>query len=490
MSDNNPSISSDSSINVIGGGLAGTEAAWQIANRGLRVKLFEMRPRKMTPAHTTGKLAELVCSNSLGADQVDKAPGLLKHEMRSLGSLMIECATKATVPAGGALAVDREAFAANVTEKIQSHPNIEVIREEVTRIPEGISVIASGPLTSDALAEQIAKLSGSEYLYFYDAIAPIVSLESIDFNIAFRASRYGKHADGTVSAPGEDMGQGDYINCPMSKDEYYAFIEALAGAETAALRDFELNSEQFFEGCLPVEVMARRGKDALAYGPMRPVGIRDPRTNKRPYAVVQLRQDNIAGTLYNIVGFQTNLKFPEQDRVLRMIPGLGSAEFVRYGQMHRNTFINSPAMLDETLKLSIENDELRKRLGAASFSTPHSPFHIFFAGQIVGVEGYVGNAATGLLAGINAVRKARNEPLVTLPATSMLGALCHYITHAEAKHFQPMKANFGILPALDKPPRDKRARATQYAERAMRDFQQAIEAQGVMREVEKLESSD
>jgi methylenetetrahydrofolate--tRNA-(uracil-5-)-methyltransferase len=341
---------------VIGGGLAGTEAAWQIASRGLRVKLYEMRPRKMTPAHTTGQLAELVCSNSLGADQVDKAPGLLKHEMRALGSLMIECATRATVPAGGALAVDREAFAAMVTEKIESHPNIEVIREEVTRIPEGITVIASGPLTSDALAAEIAKLSGSEYLYFWDAIAPIVSLESIDFNIAFRASRYGKHGDGTVSAPGEDAGQGDYINCPMSKDEYYAFIDALATAETAALRDFELNSEQFFEGCLPVEVMARRGKDALAYGPMRPVGIRDPRTNKRPYAVVQLRQDNIAGTLYNIVGFQTNLKFPEQDRVLRMIPGLGNAEFVRYGQMHRNTFINSPAML-ATRRLVIQHSK-------------------------------------------------------------------------------------------------------------------------------------
>ena len=479
MSDNIPSIQS---INVIGGGLAGTEAAWQIANRGLRVKLFEMRPRKMTPAHTTGKLAELVCSNSLGADQVDKAPGLLKHEMRALGSLMIECATKATVPAGGALAVDRDAFAAMVTEKIESHPNIEVIREEVTLIPEGITVIASGPLTSDALAGEIAKLSGSEYLYFYDAIAPIVSLETIDFNVAFRASRYGKHGDGTVSAPGEDMGQGDYINCPMSKDEYYAFVDALATAETAALRDFELNNENFFEGCLPVEVMARRGKDALAYGPMRPVGIRDPRTNKRSYAVVQLRQDNIAGTLYNIVGFQTNLKFPEQDRVLRMIPGLGNAEFVRYGQMHRNTFINSPAMLDETLKLKIENDEVRERFESVDASNVkrHASYNVFFAGQIVGVEGYVGNAATGLLAGINAVRQARSEPLVTLPSTSMLGALCHYITHAESKHFQPMKANFGILPALDNPPRDKRARAMQYAERALRDFQHAIESQSVM----------
>ncbi len=474
MSDNIPSTSL---INVIGGGLAGTEAAWQIAQRGLRVRLFEMRPRKMTPAHTTDKLAELVCSNSLGADQIDKAPGLLKHEMRTLGSLMIACATQATVPAGGALAVDREAFATLVTQKIESHPNIEVVREEVTRIPDGITVIASGPLTSDALAGEIARISGSEYLYFYDAIAPIVALESIDFNIAFRASRYGKHADGTVTAPGENMGQGDYINCPMTKDEYYAFTDALAAAETAALRDFELNSEQFFEGCLPVEVMARRGRDALAYGPMRPVGIRDPRTNKRPYAVVQLRQDNIAGTLYNIVGFQTNLKYPEQDRVLRMIPGLQHAEFVRHGHMHRNTFINSPAMLDETLKLRIENDVVAQRLGRGVSCV------IFFAGQIVGVEGYVGNAATGLLAGVNAVRQARGEPLITLPATTMLGALCHYITHAEPQHFQPMKANFGILPALENPSRDKRARAMQYAERAMHDFQHAVETQGALHDM-------
>lgn len=458
-------------ITVIGGGLAGTEAAWQIAQRGVRVRLYEMRPRKMTPAHTTGHLAELVCSNSLGADQVDKAPGLLKHEMRTLGSLIMACAERATVPAGGALAVDREVFALEVTHRIESHPLIEVVREEATRIPEGISVIASGPLTSDALAAEIARLSGSEYLYFWDAIAPIVTLDSIDFDIAFRASRYGKELG---RDPDSQATEGDYINCPMTREEYYAFVEALIAAETATLRDFELRDERFFEGCLPIEVLARRGKDALAFGPMRPVGIRDPRTGKRPFAVVQLRQDNVAGTLYNIVGFQTNLKFPEQDRVLRMIPGLQHAEFVRYGQMHRNTFINSPVLLDATLRLKQEH------LTEQAFSILNSQFPIFFAGQIVGVEGYVGNAATGLLAGVNAVRALRGEPLVTLPPTTMLGALCHYIAHADPKHFQPMKANFGILPPLARSPRDKRLRGAAYAERAQHDLQMAIEAQGIL----------
>ena len=455
--------STTSEITVIGGGLAGTEAAWQAAQRGVNVTLFEMRPRKMTGAHVSGQLAELVCSNSLGSDDTTKAPGLLKHEMRQLGSLMIESATAATVPAGGALAVDRERFAQIVTEKIETHPRIKVVREEVTRIPEeGVVIVASGPLTSDALAADIAQRSGSDYLYFWDAIAPIVAVDSIDFSIAFKASRYGQHADGTVTAPGENINEdgstfGDYINCPMSKDEYLAFVAALATAESATLRDFEVNNVDyghFFEGCLPVEVMARRGKDALAYGPMRPVGLRDPRTNKRPYAVVQLRQDNIAGTLYNIVGFQTNLKFPEQERVLRTIPGLAQAEFVRFGQMHRNTFINSPTLLNPTM-------EWRTREG------------LFFAGQIVGVEGYVGNAATGLLAGLNAVRRATGEPLLTLPAETMLGALSHYVTHAEPKHFQPMKANFGILPPLENPPKDKRARAERYSQRAQ-DYMNAF----------------
>ncbi len=466
-------------ITVIGGGLAGTEAAWQIAQRGVRVKLYEMRPHRMTPAHTTGHLAELVCSNSLGADQDDKAPGLLKREMRMLSSLIMACAERAAVPAGGALAVDRELFALEVTRHIESHPLIEVIREEATRIPGGISVIASGPLTSDALAAEIARLSGGEYLYFWDAIAPIVTLDSIDLNIAFRASRYGKTQGGRNGSarPEPQPAEGDYINCPMTREEYYAFIEALTTAETATLRDFELRDERFFEGCLPIEVMARRGKDALAFGPMRPVGIRDPRTGKRPFAVVQLRQDNVAGTLYNIVGFQTNLRFSEQDRVLRMIPGLQRAEFVRYGQMHRNTFINSPTLLSATLQLRGD------RLARHQCSIPDARCAIFFAGQIVGVEGYVGNAATGLLAGVNAVRALRGEPLVTLPPTTMLGALCHYIAHAEPKHFQPMKANFGILPPLAQPPRDKRLRGAAYAERAQHDLRTAIESQGILSDI-------
>jgi methylenetetrahydrofolate--tRNA-(uracil-5-)-methyltransferase len=330
-----------SRITVVGGGLAGVEAAWQIAQRGIKVCLYEMRPAKMTPAHTTDRLAELVCSNSLGADQPDKAPGLLKQEMRALGSLVLACAEQAAVPAGSALAVDRERFAQRVTEQITAHPLITVIRQEVTRIPDGVTVIASGPLTSDALAAEIARLAGTDHLYFWDAIAPIVTVDSIDFNIAFRASRYGGEADG------------DYINCPMTRAEYEAFVEALLTAETATLRDFELRDERFFEGCLPIEVLARRGKDALAFGPLRPVGLRDPRTGKRPYAVVQLRQDNVAGTLYNLVGFQTNLKFPEQDRVFRLIPGLQNAEFVRYGQdapqhLHQRAGSAGPYPADQT----------------------------------------------------------------------------------------------------------------------------------------------
>jgi methylenetetrahydrofolate--tRNA-(uracil-5-)-methyltransferase len=466
-------MASEREITVVGGGLAGTEAAWQAAQRGVRVRLYEMRPRKMTPAHITGRLAELVCSNSLGSDLIDRAPGLLKHELRACGSLMMECAAASTVPAGGALAVDREVFAQTVTERIESHPLIDVVREEVTAIPAGITVIASGPLTSEALAAEIARLTSSAHLYFWDALAPIVTFDSIDFSVAFRASRYGVHGDGTVTAPGEHLGEGDYINCPMNRDEYNAFMDALLGAETATLRDFETGSgagagagnggDMFFEGCLPVEVMARRGRDALAYGPMRPVGIKDPRTGRRPYAVVQLRQDNIAGSLYNIVGFQTNLKFAEQDRVLRMIPGLGQAEFVRYGQMHRNTFINSPLLLDGTMRFRQKTTEhsTQTRDGAA----------LFFAGQIVGVEGYVGNAASGLVAGVNAARTAHGQALIEWPPTTMLGALCYYVSHAEPKTFQPMKANFGILPPLDHPPRDKRARANQYVERAQSDLE-------------------
>ena len=423
-------------LTVIGGGLAGSEAAWQAAQRGLNVALYEMRPQVETGAHTGEWLAELVCSNSLGSRLADRAPGLLKNEVKRMGSLLLQCAEQTALPAGGALAVDRTAFAMLVTEKIQTHPRIRVIREEVETLPDGPVIVASGPLTSESLSKAIAGLTGQEQLYFFDAIAPIVAIESIDLSIAFRASRFGRG----------DQEEGDYINCPMSRDEYDLFIRELVAAERIELRKFEAGLEdgvragpdQYFEGCLPVEVMAKRGAQSLAFGPMRPIGLRDPRSGQRPYAVVQLRQDNQAGSLYNLVGFQTNLKFDEQKRIFRMIPGLGRAEFVRYGQMHRNTFIFSPGLLDATL-------EFRSRPG------------LFFAGQITGVEGYVGNIATGLLAGWNAARFVRGQEPIRLPGTTMLGALCHYITHAEAKDFQPMKANFGIMPALEENVRGKRA---------------------------------
>ena len=428
------------SLIVVGGGLAGAEAAWQAAERGIDVALFEMRPVRNTPAHVSDRLAELICSNSLGSDKPATAPGLLKAELRRLGSLVMSCADATAVPAGGALGVDREQFAALVTQRIENHPRIHVRREEVTRVPDEPAIIASGPLTSDALAADIARLSGEEYLYFYDAVAPIVAADSIDMSVAFRASRYGRHS--------EDASDGDYINCPMTREEYDAFVDALVSAERIALRSFEQEDPKFFEGCLPIEVMAQRGRQALAYGPLRPVGLHDPRTGARPYAVAQLRQDNLAGTLYNIVGFQTNLKWPEQKRVLQMIPGLARAEFMRYGMMHRNTFVNSPAILEPTLQYRARPD-------------------LFFAGQIVGVEGYVGNAATGWVAGANAARRLKGEGLLVLPCETMIGALCHYITHADPKDFQPMKANFGILPDLDPPVRSKRERYEQYARRAL-----------------------
>lgn len=404
-------------LTVIGGGLAGTEAAYQVAELGIDVCLYEMRPRKMTPAHETDRLAELVCSNSLGSVLPHKAPGLLKAELRGLGSMILECATQAAVPAGSSLAVDREQFAQLVTEKMEGHPRIEVIREEVTAVPPTPTIIASGPLTSHALTESISRLTGQTYLYFYDAVSPIVNYESINMSVAFRQSRYDK---------GEQV-DGDYINCPMSEEEYGRFCDALITAETITLKQFEQEDPHFFEGCMPVEVMARRGRKALAFGPMRPVGLIDPRTGKRPYAVVQLRQDNIAGSLYNIVGFQTNLRWGEQRRILRLIPGLENAEFMRFGMMHRNTYVNAPQLLHPTLQF-------------------RSKAALFFAGQITGVEGYMGNAATGLLAGINAARLLSGQHPVILPTNTMLGALCHYVTHAEAKNFQPMKANFGLLP--------------------------------------------
>ena len=424
-------------VKVIGGGLAGPEAAWQLAERGLTVELYEMRPKRTTPAHVSQWLSELVCSNSLGSDLPDRAPGMLKAELRRLGSLLMRCAEAAAVPAGGALAVDRELFAASVTEQIASHPRIRLIREEVTAIPDGLAILATGPLTAPALAAEIAALVGEEHLYFYDAIAPMVDAETINMDVAFRASRYGR---------GEDEA-GDYINCPMTREEYERFVDALLTAELIDLRQFEREDPQFFEGCLPVEQLAARGREALAFGPLRPVGLRDPRTGQRPYAVVQLRQDNLAGTLYNIVGFQTNLRWGEQKRVLRMIPGLETAEFPRYGQMHRNTFINSPLHLRPTLQFRDRDD-------------------LFFAGQITGVEGYVGNIGTGLLAGINAARLAAGCAPWTLPRETMLGALCHYVTHAAPGDFQPMKANFGILLPLDDAPRGKRDRQRAYAARA------------------------
>ena len=421
----------------MGGGLAGSEAAWQAAEAGINVRLYEMRPTRQTPAHETAWLAELVCSNSLGSGLPNKAPGLLKSELRGFGSLILACAEETAVPAGSSLAVDREGFARLVTERVTSHTRIELVNKEVTAIPAAPAIIASGPLTSSALAAEIGGLTGREYLYFYDAVSPIVQAETIDMSVAFRQSRYDK---------GEQE-EGDYINCPITREEYDLFVEALLAAETITLKEFEREDPHFFEGCMPVETLANRGREALAFGPMRPVGLVDPRTGRRPYAVVQLRQDNLIGTLYNIVGFQTNLKWGDQKRVLRLIPGLANAEFARFGMLHRNTYINAPAMLQPTMQYRNRAD-------------------LFFAGQIVGVEGYMGNAATGLLAGINAARLLQGAHPVILPPATMLGALCHYVTHAAIKDFQPMKANFGILPPL--PPRPgNEERGRLYAERAL-----------------------
>lgn len=453
-----------SNLIIIGGGLAGCEAAWQAARQGILVTLFEMRPQKTTGAHLTADLAELICSNSLGSALPDRASGMLKEEMRKMGSLLLECAQATALPAGGALAVDRNAFSQLVTEKINAHPKITVVRQEVTAIPAGPVIIASGPLTSERLAQSLSDLTGAENLAFYDAIAPIVSADSINMDIAFRASRYGRSLES----------DGDYINCPFSKEEYDRFVQALAAAEQIQLRAFEEDIQrgvragvsQYFEGCLPVEIIARRGHQALSYGPMRPVGLKDPRTGQRPYAVVQLRRDNLAGTLYNVVGFQTNLTYPEQRRIFRMIPGLENAVFIRYGQMHRNTFIASPLVLQPTLQSRLRPD-------------------LFFAGQITGVEGYMGNIATGLLAGMNAARLLQNLPLLTLPRTTMLGALCYYITHAELKDFQPMKASFGLLPELREKIKDKRQRAAAYAQRAIQDLEQYLQQYSITPQFDK-----
>ncbi|NIM92625.1 MAG: methylenetetrahydrofolate--tRNA-(uracil(54)-C(5))-methyltransferase (FADH(2)-oxidizing) TrmFO [Anaerolineales bacterium] len=437
-------------MTVVGGGLAGSEAAWQAAERGLSVRLYEMRPIVQTGAHQSDQLGELVCSNSLGSMLPDRASGILMLELEKMGSLLLTVARKMAVPAGSALAVDRVGFAKLVSEHLDDHPHIQVIREEVQEIPQGLTILASGPLTSASLSSALAELTGEDHLYFFDALSPIVEADSLNYEVVFRASRYDR---------GEDEA-GDYLNAPFNEEEYKRFVEALLSAERIPLRSFEQAIERgvkagmshYFEGCLPVEVIAGRGEQALAYGPMRPVGLKDPRSGKRPFAVVQLRQDDLAGDLYNLVGFQTNLTYPEQRRVLRMIPGLEDARFARYGQMHRNTFVNSPKILRPTLQ-------------------HHDRSDLLLAGQITGVEGYLGNIATGALAGINAVRIANGDTPLALPEETMLGALCHYVTHAESKRFQPMKANLGILPPLDDGLRRKRReRAKAYAQRASDAF--------------------
>jgi len=423
---------------VIGAGLAGSEAAWQLAQRGVKVKLYEMRPDNSTEAHHTGKFAELVCSNSLRSNQLENAVGLLKEEMRRLDSLIMNCADDNIVPAGGALAVDREKFSEAVTDKIKAHKNIQVINEELVDIPEDeYVIIASGPLTSDKLSESIMKLTNFEYFYFYDAAAPIVAFDSIDMSKAFKASRY-------------DKGESDYINCPMTVDEYNIFYKELINAETAPLKRFE--KEVVFEGCMPVETMAARGPMTLLFGPLKPVGLIDSRTGRQSHAVVQLRQDNKEGTLYNIVGFQTHLKWGEQKRVFSLIPGLENAEFVRYGVMHRNTYINSPKLLTNTLQLKLKPN-------------------IMFAGQITGVEGYIESASSGMVAGINMSRLMNNQEPLIFPITTAHGALCQYITDDTSKNFQPMNVNYGIFPELAKRMKNKAERNSKHAERALNDLE-------------------
>jgi methylenetetrahydrofolate--tRNA-(uracil-5-)-methyltransferase len=424
-------------INVIGAGLAGCEAAWQIAKRGIKVKLFEMKPKAFSPAHHSALFAELVCSNSLRSDQLENAVGLLKEEMRMLDSIIMRCADATRVPAGGALAVDRQKFSQLVTDQIKNNKNIVVICEEVEEIPVNeMVIVATGPLTSDALSRHIASLIGKEYLYFYDAAAPIVTYESIDMTKAFRAARYGK-------------GNDDYINCPMSKEQYDIFWNELVNAQVADSKEFE--KEVLFEGCMPIESMAKRGYDTLRFGPLKPVGLVDPTTGKEPYAVIQLRQDNSEGSLYNIVGFQTHLKWPEQKRVFGLIPGLEKAEFVRYGVMHRNTFINSPGILDALYRLN---------------TNPN----IYFAGQITGVEGYVESASSGMVAGINAAMAYMNKDAIIFPPTTAIGALSSYISDPSVKNFQPMNVNFGLMPSLGVKIKDKRKRNFEMAQRAILDI--------------------
>ncbi len=445
-------------LTIIGGGLAGAEAAWHAARAGVSVRLCEMRPHKSSPVHQTGLLAELVCSNSLKSDLLTNAAGLLKEEMRILGSVVVECADAHRVPAGQALAVDRERYAECVTERISSLPNVEIIREEVTEIPpDGVTIIASGPLTSEALAGEIARLTGRDYLYFYDAVAPTITSDSIDYDIVYRASRYGK-------------GDADYLNCPMTEDEYNAFYDALISAErmpTSALEPMKL-----FEGCMPVEEIAARGRQTLVFGPLKPVGLDDPRTGKWPCAVVQLRQENREATLWGLVGFQTRLKWGEQERVFRMIPGLANAEFARYGVMHRNTYIESPQLLLPTMQV---RDRRPQTAGGSTKPESRIPNPLFFAGQITGVEGYVESAAMGIIAGINAARLIKGEEPVVFPRETMIGALADYISSPQTTDFQPMNANFGILPKLEQRIRSKRDRYTAQSDRAL-DAIRAISA--------------
>ena len=432
------------SVTIVGAGLAGCEAAWQAAQRGFSVRLCEMKPAKYTPAHKNPDFAELVCSNSLKAARVDSAAGLMKEEMRRLGSLLLRVADECAVPAGGALAVDRGLFAAKVTQMIRSHPKIEVVEGEVTAIPEDdVVVIASGPLTSEPLSQAIGTLCGGQFLNFHDAAAPIVTAESIDMSRAFAASRYDRGGDD------------DYINCPMNKEEYEAFQEALVSAERAPLHEFEQEGMKVYEGCMPIEILASRGKDAIRFGPMKPVGLRDPHTGHRPWANLQLRKENREGTLYNLVGFQTNLKFGEQKRVFGMIPALRNAEFMRYGVMHRNTFLNSPKLLN------------------GDYSMIEHP-NLFFAGQITGVEGYMESAGSGLLCGINAARTLQGKPRLILPDFTMLGALQGHICNRETKDFQPMGANFGILPPIEPKIRDKRERYAALSARSL-SFMETVE---------------
>jgi methylenetetrahydrofolate--tRNA-(uracil-5-)-methyltransferase len=432
-------------VNVVGGGLAGVESAWQAAEQGANVRLFEMRPIVPTPAHRTEKLAEIVCSNSLKTDEPGSAPYLLKEELRRGCSLVMEAASATRVPAGAALSVDRIKFAELITERIEQHPNIEIVREEIAEIPTGgVWIIATGPLTSDALTASIMKFTGGDQLYFYDAIAPIVAADSIDMSIAFKAARYDKGGD-------------DYINCPMDRDRYELFINEVLNAKSVPVKRFE--DTQWFESCLPIEEIARRGPETLRFGPMKPKGLRHPKTGEEPYACVQLRQENLMADAYGMVGFQNHLRYGEQARVLRLIPGLANAEFLQFGQIHRNTFINSPKILNETL---------------ATRSNPR----LFFAGQITGVEGYVESVATGWLAGLNAVRVIRDQPLLTAPSTSAIGALCRYVSNVDTKNFQPVNITFGLLEPLPvelrKKYRHKRERHMVQVERALEDWDEFI----------------